>query len=115
VRDLRKRMQIRNPLGEPEDILRIELVAGSPVFSARMDSGETLTGFSATHGMKYGGAGLVSGFDLLPGDVIQWRGGVKRVVAKSYLGLRTVYRIELSGPTKLYVADGAVAHNFIKF
>jgi len=114
VRDLRKGMNIRNPLGDPEEILRIELIPGTPCFGARMSSGEVLTGFSNTHGLKYAGAGIVSGFDLVPGDVIQWRGGTKRVEEKPFLGLKTVYRMELKGPTKLYIADGAIGHNFLK-
>jgi hypothetical protein len=115
LRELRRGMKIRNPLGQSEEITRIDLIPGMPCFTARLESGELLQGFSPSHGFKYAGAGIVSGFDLLPGELIAGHGLVpKRVVGKSFLGARTVHRIELAGPTKLYVADGAVGHNFNK-
>jgi hypothetical protein len=114
AKELRRGMKIRNPLGQPEEITRCELVAGQPCFALSFLDRSKVKGFSSTHGVRRLGGGLVSGFDVIPSDVLAGLHGGRTVEEKSFIGHRTVFRIELAGPTKLYVADGLVGHNFNK-
>lgn len=107
---LRRGMVLKGIAGDREPIERIDIIPNVPCFRFEGENGLALEGCSYKHGLQYDGGGFDDAGVILTTHRIETVEG-PTTVKRTFIGMRTVYRLHLSGPTKTYICSGFKSHN----
>lgn len=105
---------LRAPDGGPEEAQAdAELIPAQPAFSFTLENGNLFRGASSPELIRSNGH-WVRLVDLAAGDVVDTMDGQFKVKEKTYLGERSVYRLQLPR-TKRFIGDRVILHNMKGF
>jgi hypothetical protein len=85
-------------------------IPGQLCFKLTFQNGTIMRGVSSPDRLRLQNGGFVTVFDLLLGDVVMTKTGASALSAKEFIGMQTVYPLQLDR-TQTYWLDGVATHN----
>lgn len=110
VESLRKGDVVKAVDGGPETLQSDPIPSVQPCFSLTFANGIQTIGASSTHWLRRDNGQLADLFSSIVGEQYRTDQGPSAITAKTFLGLQTVWPIELDR-TRTYIVDDVESHN----